>query len=91
MAINTDISDILFSQSVSSLNNVATGYALYCLMKGKHMSFNLNNFVNFMDQVKDKDWVDDHVIIDGVSPEFQKQIKDKLRERLKDDNKEPKG
>jgi pantothenate kinase len=64
---------------------VATGYALYCLMKGKHMSFNLNNFVNFMDQVKDKDWVDDHVIIDGVSPEFQKQIKDKIRERLKDD------
>ena len=49
------------------------------------MSFNLNNFVNFMDQVKDKDWVDDHVIIDGVSPEFQKQIKDKIRERLKDD------
>jgi pantothenate kinase len=58
-------------------------------MKGKHMSFNLNNFVNFMDQVKDKDWVDDHVIIDGVSPEFQKQIKDKIRERLKDDT--PKG
>ena len=50
------------------------------------MSFNLNNFVNFMDQVKDKDWVDDHVIIDGVSQEFQKKIKDKLRERLKDDN-----
>jgi pantothenate kinase len=58
-------------------------------MKGKHMSFNLNNFVNFMDQVKDKDWVDDHVIINGVSPEFQKQIKDKIRERLKDDT--PKG
>ncbi len=53
------------------------------------MSFNLNNFVNFMDQVKDKDWVDDHVIINGVSPEFQKQIKDKIRERLKDDT--PKG
>ena len=49
------------------------------------MTFNLNNFVNFMDQVKDKDWVDDHVIIDGVSPKFQKQIKDKIRERLKDD------
>ena len=49
------------------------------------MSFNLNNFVNFMDQVKDKDWVDNHVIIDGVSPEFQKQIKDKIRKRLKDD------
>jgi len=41
-----------------------------------------------MDQVKDKDWVDDHVIIDGVSPEFQKQIKDKIRERLKDDTPE---
>ena len=52
------------------------------------MSFNINNFVNFMDQVKDKDWVDDHVIIDGVSPEFQKQIKDKIRERLKDDTPE---
>tara|TARA_E500000305_G_scaffold94489_1_gene83509 strand:- start:524 stop:718 length:195 start_codon:yes stop_codon:yes gene_type:complete len=52
------------------------------------MTFNLNNFVNFMDQVKDKDWVDDHVIIDGVSPEFQKQIKDKIRERLKDDTPE---
>ena len=49
------------------------------------MSFNLNNFVNFMDQVKDKDWVDDHVIIDGVSPEFQKEIKDKIRERLTDE------
>ena len=49
------------------------------------MSFNLNNFVNFMDQIKDKDWVDDHVIIDGVSSEFQKQIKNKIRERLKDD------
>ena len=51
-------------------------------MRRIKMTFNLNNFVNFMDQVKDKDWVDDHVIIDGVSPEFQKQIKDKLRERL---------
>jgi len=38
-----------------------------------------------MDQIKDKDWVDDHVIIDGVSSEFQKQIKNKIRERLKDD------
>jgi len=49
------------------------------------MTFNLNNFVNFMDQVKDKDWVDDHVIIDGVSPKFQKEIKDKIRERLTDE------
>jgi ribosomal silencing factor RsfS len=49
------------------------------------MSFNLNNFVNYLDQVKDKDWVDSHVIIDGVSDKFQKEIKDKLRERLKDE------
>ena len=49
------------------------------------MSFNLNNFVNYLDQVKDKDWVDSHVIIDGVSDQFQKEIKDKIRERLKDD------
>ena len=52
---------------------------------GGIMSFNLNNFVNYLDQVKDKDWVDDHVIINGVSPEFQKKIKDKIRERLKED------
>ena len=69
----------------SKIEPSSLSLSLYCLMKGKHMSFNLNNFVNFMDQVKDKDWVDDHVIIDGVSPEFQKQIKDKIRERLKDD------
>jgi|TARA_R100000963_G_scaffold32660_1_gene24508 ribosomal silencing factor RsfS len=49
------------------------------------MSFNLNNFVNYLDQVKDKDWVDSHVIIDGVSDKFQKEIKDKIRERLKDE------
>ena len=49
------------------------------------MSFNLNNFINFMDQVKDKDWVDNHVIIDGVSTKFKKEIKDKIRERLRDD------
>ena len=69
----------------SKIEPSSLSLSLYCLMKGKHMSFNLNNFVNFMDQVKDKDWVDDHVIIDGVSPEFQKQIKNKIRERLKDD------
>ena len=49
------------------------------------MSFNLNNFVNYLDQVKDKDWVDSHVIIDGVSDKFQKEIKNKIRERLKDE------
>jgi hypothetical protein len=38
-----------------------------------------------MDQVKDKDWVDEHLIIDGVSDKLQKEIKDKIRDRLKED------
>ena len=46
------------------------------------MSFNLNNFVNYLDQVKDKDWVDSHVIIDGVSDKFQKEIKDRQQEEI---------
>jgi ribosomal silencing factor RsfS len=49
------------------------------------MSLNLRHFIQYLDQVKDKDWVDSHVIIDGVSDKFQKEIKDKLRERLKDE------
>ena len=49
------------------------------------MTFKLDQFMDYMAQVKDKDWVDDHVIIDGVSSKFQKEIKDKIRERLKDD------
>ena len=49
------------------------------------MSLNLRHFIQYLDQVKDKDWVDSHVIIDGVSDKFQKEIKDKIRERLKDE------
>ena len=49
------------------------------------MSFNLNRFVQYMDQVKDKDWIDEHVVIDGVDKETAKHIKDELRKRLKDE------
>ena len=31
------------------------------------MSLNLSHFIQYMDQVKDKDWLDEHLIIDGVS------------------------
>tara|TARA_R100000656_G_scaffold77282_1_gene56990 strand:- start:1145 stop:1399 length:255 start_codon:yes stop_codon:yes gene_type:complete len=57
------------------------------------MSLNLRHFIQYMDQVKDKDWVDEHLIIDGVSDKFQKEIKDKIRDRLKEDinNKKQKG
>ena len=51
------------------------------------MSFNLNNFINLLDQVKDKDWVDEHVIISGdsiLSDKLQKKIKDKIRDELND-------
>ena len=49
------------------------------------MSLNLSHFIQYMDQVKDKDWVDEHLIIDGVSDKLQKEIKDKIRDRLKED------
>jgi predicted Co/Zn/Cd cation transporter (cation efflux family) len=52
------------------------------------MSFNLNQFVHYIDQVKDKDWLDEHLIIDGVDVETAKKIKDKIRDKLKND--EPK-
>ena len=55
------------------------------LMRRMKMTFNLNKFINFMDQVKDKDWVDNHVVINSVRPEFQKLIKDKIREKLTDE------
>ena len=48
------------------------------------MSFNLNQFVQYMDQVKDKDWLDEHLIIDGVDKETAKEIKDKIRDNLKE-------
>ena len=52
------------------------------------MSLNLRHFIQYMDQVKDKDWLDEHLIIDGVDKETAKQIKDKIREKLEND--EPK-
>jgi hypothetical protein len=39
-----------------------------------------------MNKKKDnKDWLDDHLIIDGVDAETAKLIKDRLRDKLKDD------
>ena len=49
------------------------------------MSFKLNQFVQYMDQVKDKDWVDEHLIIDGLDKDTANKIKDKIRERLRDE------
>ena len=49
------------------------------------MSFKLDQFMDYMAQVKDKDWLDEHLIIDGVDKETAKQIKDKVRERLTDE------
>jgi len=48
------------------------------------MTFNLNQFIQYMDQVKDKDWLDEHLIIDGVDKETAKEIKDKIRDNLKE-------
>jgi hypothetical protein len=48
------------------------------------MTLNLNQFVQYMDQVKDKDWVDEHLIIDGVDKKTQQLIKDKIRNKLKE-------
>ena len=49
------------------------------------MSFKLDQFMDYMGQVKDKDWLDEHLIIDGVDNETAKQIKDEVRKRLKDE------
>mgnify|MGYP003653206997 CR=1 FL=1 len=49
------------------------------------MSFDLNNFINYLDQVKDKDWIDDHLVIDGLDKDTANKIKDKIRERLIDE------
>ena len=49
------------------------------------MSFKLDQFMDYMAQVKDKDWLDEHLIIDGVDNETAKQIKDEVRKRLKDE------
>ena len=49
------------------------------------MTFKLDQFMDYMAQVKDKDWLDEHLIIDGVDKETAKQIKDEVRKRLKDE------
>ncbi len=49
------------------------------------MSFKLDQFMDYMAQVKDKDWLDEHLIIDGVDKETAKQIKDKIRNKLEKD------
>ena len=49
------------------------------------MSFKLDQFMDYMTQVKDKDWLDEHLIIDGVDKETAKQIKDKIRNKLEKD------
>jgi hypothetical protein len=49
------------------------------------MSFKLDQFMDYMAQVKDKDWLDEHLIIDGVDKETAKHIKDEVRKRLKDE------
>ena len=41
--------------------------------------------MDYMAQVKDKDWLDEHLIIDGVDKETAKHIKDEVRKRLKDE------
>ncbi len=41
--------------------------------------------MDYMAQVKDKDWLDEHLIIDGVDNETAKHIKDEVRKRLKDE------
>ena len=49
------------------------------------MSFNLNQFMDYMALVKDKDWLDEHLIIDGVDKDTANKLKDKVRERLRDE------
>ena len=49
------------------------------------MSFTLDQFMDYMAQVQDKDWLDEHLIIDGVDNETAKQIKDEVRKKLKDE------
>jgi len=49
------------------------------------MSFKLDQFMDYMAQVKDKDWLDEHLIIDGVDKDTANKLKDKVRERLRDE------
>jgi len=49
------------------------------------MSFKLDQFMDYMTQVKDKDWLDEHLVIDGLDKDTANKIKDKIRERLTDE------
>ena len=49
------------------------------------MSFKLDQFMDYMAQVKDKYWLDEHLIIDGLDKDTANKIKDKIRERLTDE------
>ena len=49
------------------------------------MSFKLDQFMDYMAQVKDKDWLDEHLIIDGIDKDTANKLKDKVRERLRDE------
>ena len=49
------------------------------------MSFKLDQFMDYMAQVKDKDWLDEHLIIDGVDKDTANKLKNKVRERLRDE------
>ena len=49
------------------------------------MTFKLDQFMDYMAQVKDKDWLDEHLIIDGVDKDTANKLKDKVRERLRDE------
>ena len=49
------------------------------------MSFKLDQFMDYMAQVKDKDWLDEHLIIDGLDKDTANKIKDKIRETLTDE------
>ena len=49
------------------------------------MSFKLDQFMDYMAQVKDKDWLDEHLVIDGLDKDTANKLKDKVRERLRDE------
>ena len=49
------------------------------------MSFKLDQFMDHMAQGKDKDWLDEHLFIDGLDKDTANKLKDKVRERLRDE------
>ena len=48
------------------------------------MSFKLDQFMDYMTQVKDKDWLDEHLIICLVK-DTDNKLKDKIRDKLEKD------